>query len=184
MKSIGCEPDNLDPLERRFLWSAWSNKSGYKGDGMHHFGLAFLAGPMESERKDLTPKNALRRSPSRGALGETLIIRTHTIEPLGTTSGIAQREKEDSRKGAELLQFRSWPWVLVYGSLHHWDADLSAFWCSSRRPYYRIVMLFCRPGTVLLMSELVCQHHASKVACNRNPGRRQQASHFPNAAPP
>jgi len=34
MKSIGCEPDNLDPLEKQFPWSVGGKKSGYKGDRM------------------------------------------------------------------------------------------------------------------------------------------------------
>lgn len=111
MKSIVCEPDNLDPLERRFLWSAWGKKSGYKGDRMRHFGLALAAGPMELKRKDLTPKDALRRSPSRGALEETLIIRTHTIEPLGIT-----RDQRSAKRGAWRRGWSSCSSVLRFGS--------------------------------------------------------------------
>lgn len=110
MKSIGCEPDNLDPLERRFSWSAWGKKSGYKGDRMFCFGLA-SSWSNGAGRKDLTPKDASRRVPSRGPTGRDAYYTHPQIEPLGITSGIAQREKEGLGAGGGPVRDRS----LVFG---------------------------------------------------------------------
>lgn len=58
---------------------------------------------MGRARKDLTPKNVLRRSPSRGALGETPIIRTHIIEPLGNHLGCSAARKGGLEEGGGAL---------------------------------------------------------------------------------